>query len=183
MQQVTDLWEHRCTFAPIPHALLLQPHELGLRPGDLGILLAIVALAHTQYHYRDWPAVHLPWAKLQKATGLSRSAARRAVARLAALDLLSVTPGPARGPKSCAVVSLQPLINRLVLLHHATQEAMKALRLMTDPQRRLFTGNNLEDPITRELMDDQRTRSEAARARALAKLRDYQPPKVRMRTG
>jgi hypothetical protein len=121
---------------------------------------------------------------LQAATGLSRSAARRAVARLAAAGVLAVTYGPERGPKSCANVSLQPLISRLVLLRAVTEESLKALRLLSEPQKVLFDqeGRNAH-PITSSELDEQRARSEAARERALRRMREFRPPvaKVRVR--
>lgn len=165
----TSLWARSYPFLPLPLTIIQRFHELcppDAPPHHTSVdFRVLVTIAAHGFHRDDWPTVALSWATLVKQTGLSKDTVRRSARRLAEADLLSIFPGD--GPLSVNRYSLQPLINRLYLLHF--DYALNHQLVPAAPMQLTMFAEDPADSATPELRNDVLSRRDRARLEAWRK--------------
>lgn len=119
-----DRWTSACPWVQVPTDLLLDLPLVGVPAGDLALLLAVVAagwFGDVTDHRRDtWPVVQVSVARLCRATGLSRSAVQRGLARLEEFEVIWRRDRPSA--RAYNRLDLTPLDRRLEAIWLARHE-------------------------------------------------------------
>jgi len=151
------LFPHVGPFVPVPLLLINEARALGIASNDLHVLLALVAKAYAR---TSWPTVPVTWRQLQRVTGRSKDAVRRALRALEAADIIHTSRG---GGRHHTQVDLTPLLARLGILH----DARSAYAFM-QRQQRLADRNQLALPLEYSEMRDDPALTADVHARAQA---------------